>query len=244
MVVLHKTSIRLKCLVIFRRELSNQSNTVLRRFDPFHSIDDESRSRVHRSINKYCTGSTTLHGEQCEQCEQLVSNVSSVSSLSNVTMLSSTFNMTSQQTSLNDANDDPVFPQAKHFVSKVHFHHEFSSRIRPVLTVEQDDNDDDGTSLIHIETNDCFHGKIQPGSLQNGMSPAELLSIIPIQERNPVTGPVYIRGAEPGDILAVSDFGRYSADRDWRGLLWDVFGTAMPLDEGATKRRYWRNINH
>ncbi|KAG7351540.1 acetamidase/formamidase [Nitzschia inconspicua] len=94
----------------------------------------------------------------------------------------------------------PVFPEAKYFVSKDHCQSEFSSSIRPILTVEPD-------SLVHVETNDCFHGKVQPNNNDitvNGVSAFDWLSAIPLKDRNPVTGPIFIQGAEKGDVLAVT----------------------------------------
>jgi len=85
-----------------------------------------------------------------------------------------------------------VFPQARHFVSKDQFHNEFCASVPPVLTVKPGE-------LIEIETNDCFHGKITPDS----KNPNKIIEAIPTNQRNPVTGPIYIEGAMPGDVLAV-----------------------------------------
>ncbi len=51
-----------------------------------------------------------------------------------------------------------------------------------------------GTS-IHLETADCFSDQVQgPGDVGRG---------IDWNTVNPATGPVYVEGAEPGDVLAV-----------------------------------------
>ena len=51
-----------------------------------------------------------------------------------------------------------------------------------------------GTS-IHLETADCFSDQVQgPGDVGRG---------IDWNTGNPATGPVYVEGAEPGDVLAV-----------------------------------------
>ena len=120
-----------------------------------------------------------------------------------------------------------VFPEARHFVSKEHVRYEFSSSAPPVVKVDPGD-------LVHIQTNDCFHGRVQPNSLSSwnkeqqqqqrndsnhdgdsdimGSSDSgggsfingSILDDIPRSKRNPVTGPIFVNGARPGDILAVT----------------------------------------
>lgn len=85
-----------------------------------------------------------------------------------------------------------VFPEAKHFVSKENYHNYFDAKIPPVLTVNAGD-------LVEVETNDCFHGQIHP-SLAD---PSAVVNSLPRDVLNPVTGPIYVRKAEPGDWLAV-----------------------------------------
>eukprot|EP00536_Pseudo-nitzschia_multiseries_P010285 jgi/Psemu1/25491/gm1.25491_g len=129
-----------------------------------------------------------------------------------------------------------MFPEAQHFVSREHAQHEFSSSIPPVVRVDPGD-------LVHVQTNDCFHGRVQPNSLslwerqrvnrsresqqqqQQQQQQSEgnehehepqsnsgggsflngsILNDIPRSERNPITGPIYVNGAMPGDVLAVT----------------------------------------
>ena len=117
-----------------------------------------------------------------------------------------------------------VFPGAQHFVPKKHVRFEFSSSHPPVVWVNPGD-------LVHVETIDCFHGKVQPDTLlsweneqtaetkegirsrlKNGRKDSSggtyvngsILDELPVSQRNPVTGPIYVNGARPGDILAVT----------------------------------------
>ena len=85
-----------------------------------------------------------------------------------------------------------VFPQTQHRVSKDQFHNEFCASVPPVIKVQPGE-------FIHVETNDCYHGKITP-DLEN---PSKMVDDIPSSLLNPVTGPIYIQGAMPGDVLAV-----------------------------------------
>ena len=108
-----------------------------------------------------------------------------------------------------------IFPEAQHFVSKEEVRFDFSSSHPPVVRIDPGD-------LVHVETNDCFYGKIQPDTLfswenqrsANAKDRAEsfggtyvggsILDELPRSQRNPVTGPIYVNGAQPGDILAIT----------------------------------------
>ncbi len=65
----------------------------------------------------------------------------------------------------------------------------FSADAEPVLSV------DPGT-VIEIETWDCFTGQVQ--------SEADTLDSLDITRVNSATGPIEVRGAEPGDTLSVT----------------------------------------
>lgn len=73
-------------------------------------------------------------------------------------------------------------------LSRSHIHHTFDSSNRPVIFV-------DPGEIFVVETVDCFGGVVSP----------ENPTIVPENHTlNPVTGPIYVHGAEPGDILAVN----------------------------------------
>ena len=86
-----------------------------------------------------------------------------------------------------------IFPQAQHFVAKEDCQTEFGIVHPPVITVNTGE-------FLHVETNDCFHGQIHPGL----NDPVQVLNQMGRDEFNPVTGPIYIRDAMPGDMLAVT----------------------------------------
>lgn len=65
----------------------------------------------------------------------------------------------------------------------------YSPQMEPVLTV-------DPGAKIHLETWDCFTGQVNSES-----DTAEKLDLARI---NSATGPIYVRGAEPGDSLSVT----------------------------------------
>jgi amidase len=64
----------------------------------------------------------------------------------------------------------------------------FEPELDPALHVEQGED-------VLLETHDCFEGQIQ--------KPQDLVDKLDWSHVNPATGPVYIEGAMPGDILRV-----------------------------------------
>ena len=83
----------------------------------------------------------------------------------------------------------PSFADAVHYVERSNFHTTFGALHPPVAIVQPG-------QLVHVETWDCYHGKICPSH----PSPEHLQR----QDLNPVTGPLYIQGAAPGDVLSVT----------------------------------------
>jgi amidase len=64
----------------------------------------------------------------------------------------------------------------------------FGPEMRPVLEI-------DPGEVVTFETHDCFSGQIQTEN--------DLVTDIDFSKVNPATGPVSVRGAEPGDSLVV-----------------------------------------
>ena len=103
----------------------------------------------------------------------------------------------------------------------------FGAAVPPVSTVRP------GT-VLELYTEDCFGGRVR--------GPADLPSVVcQFPYLNPVTGPFYVEGAEPGDTLAVH-FAAIEPARDWAvsstfphfGALSATHQTAMlhsPLEE-------------
>src|SRR5512143_343987 len=64
----------------------------------------------------------------------------------------------------------------------------FGPDLKPVAEVEQGEE-------VLLQTHDCFEGQIR--------TTADLVSALDWSHVNPATGPVYIHGAKPGDILRI-----------------------------------------
>jgi amidase len=77
---------------------------------------------------------------------------------------------------------------AQHFVGREDVIWAFGPDLKPVLEVEPG-------AVVTLETNDCFTGQIQ--------SEDDLVTEIDFARVNSATGPIAVRGAEPGDSLVV-----------------------------------------
>ena len=64
----------------------------------------------------------------------------------------------------------------------------FSPDLQPIKRIRQNEE-------IILETHDCFEGQIQTSS--------NLVDKLDWNHVNPATGPLYIEGAQPGDVLRV-----------------------------------------
>jgi len=76
-----------------------------------------------------------------------------------------------------------------HILTKDHHVWSFDADARPVLTV-------DPGAIIDIETWDCFTGQVT--------SESDTIDALDITRVNSATGPIAVRGAEPGDSLSVT----------------------------------------
>ncbi len=103
------------------------------------------------------------------------------------------------------ANDNTI-PEPEHTLTKDQTHNKFSSAIPPILTVAS------GTG-IEAFTEDASDEQFQ---LDSEFSALDALDFEPI---HPLTGPVYVEGAEPGDILKVTLHKVEIGDWGWNAIL-------------------------
>src|SRR2546422_2465925 len=75
-------------------------------------------------------------------------------------------------------------------------HNRFHPAIKPVITVKPGDT-------VIMETRDAFDGQITPTSTAADVIPTFLGGPLNLNLVHPLTGPVAIQGAEPGDLLVV-----------------------------------------
>lgn len=82
-----------------------------------------------------------------------------------------------------------LYPSAQHFLSRENHQFSFSSEHPAAITISTGE-------LIHVQTWDCYKGVIT--NAENALAHIDDSNI------NPVTGPIYVEGAEPGDTLSVT----------------------------------------
>ena len=104
----------------------------------------------------------------------------------------------------------------KHTIHKEHGHNGWDNSFKPVLTIAPGES-------VEFETRDASGGQLNPNSTAADVTKLDLGLV------NPVTGPVYIDGAEPGDALKVTLLGFKPSGWGWTanipgfGLLADQF---------------------
>ncbi len=99
---------------------------------------------------------------------------------------------------------DPIKPD--HYLTSDQTHNKFSAAIPPVLTIESGD-------IVDVYTQEASAGQIHCG---DDVSVLENLKFDPI---HPLTGPVYINGAAPGDVLKVTLLEIELVDCGWNSIL-------------------------
>jgi acetamidase/formamidase len=91
--------------------------------------------------------------------------------------------------------------------------------VEPVLSIRPGD-------VVKVSTEDCFGGRVT--------SPTDLPSkVVPFHELNPVSGPIEVAGAEPGDVLAVHFAAIVPARRYAISSLFPFFGSLTGTHETA-----------
>ena len=94
----------------------------------------------------------------------------------------------------------------------------FSDKNEPVLTVEPGET-------VRIHTRDCFNNQLQP--------PSATMDELDWDHINPATGPIFINGAHPGNVLAVTiekiDFDDHAClcTGEDEGVMGDIFASGM-----------------
>lgn len=82
-------------------------------------------------------------------------------------------------------------PQPAFTLTREHTHNRFSRTVAPALRVPSG-------SVVAVETQEASDGQITPES------GPEVLSTLDFDPIHPLTGPIHVEGAEPGDVLKVT----------------------------------------
>ncbi len=109
--------------------------------------------------------------------------------------------------SINSIDLNPVSAiVADHTLTADQTHNKFSSKIKPVLEVESG-------AIIEAFTQEASAGQIKCG---DDVSVLDDLEFDPI---HPLTGPVYVKGAKPGDVLKIKLLSIELVDCGWNSIL-------------------------
>ncbi|MEP5612823.1 MAG: acetamidase/formamidase family protein [Cyclobacteriaceae bacterium] len=103
-------------------------------------------------------------------------------------------------------DSDTVPPTADHSLTSSQTHNKFSRTIEPILKIDAGD-------IVDISTEEATDGQLKLGS---DTSDLMKLSFDPI---HPLTGPIYINNAQPGDVIAVTLHKVEMGEWGWTAIL-------------------------
>ncbi|GCE50952.1 acetamidase/formamidase [Thermosporothrix hazakensis] len=92
---------------------------------------------------------------------------------------------------------------------KYHLHHThncWDQSIPPLVTVQSGD-------VVELETREASAGQLNPGSTSDALRSLDFSAV------NPVTGPIAIDGAKPGDVVEVEILDVRPKDWGWTGVI-------------------------
>jgi len=93
---------------------------------------------------------------------------------------------------------------ANHTIHRDHTHHGWNNAFKPVLKIAPGET-------VQFETKDASSGQLDKTSTAEALNKLDLAFV------NPVTGPVYVDGARPGDALKVSVLSLQPSGWGWTG---------------------------
>jgi acetamidase/formamidase len=94
----------------------------------------------------------------------------------------------------------------EHTIERGKVHYKWDNSLEPAVEVEPGD-------LVHFETQEVSDGQVTPGCS------ASALTQIDFNRLYPLGGPVFVRGAEPGDVLEVEILELRPLDWGWAAIL-------------------------
>jgi acetamidase/formamidase len=95
---------------------------------------------------------------------------------------------------------------AEHRIPPERVHYKWDNRNRPAIEVDPGD-------IVHCETEEVSGGQLKPGM------PASAIASLNFDRLYPLAGPVYVRGAEPGDTLEVTILSLQPIKWGWTAII-------------------------
>jgi acetamidase/formamidase len=94
----------------------------------------------------------------------------------------------------------------EHHLDRTKIHYKWDNSLPPAIEIEAGD-------VVHCETNEVTDGQITPES------PASALGNINFDRLYPLAGPIFVKGAEPGDVLEIEILRMQTLDWGWTGIV-------------------------
>ncbi len=94
----------------------------------------------------------------------------------------------------------------EHSIKRGTVHYKWDNSLPPAVEVASGD-------VVHFETEEVSDGQIRPGS------PASALTSLDFDRLYPLAGPVFVKGAEPGDVLEIEMLELRPLEWGWTALI-------------------------
>ncbi|MEO7912927.1 MAG: acetamidase/formamidase family protein [Roseiflexaceae bacterium] len=94
----------------------------------------------------------------------------------------------------------------EHTLDRSKIHYKWDNSFPPAIEIESGDS-------VHCETEEVSDGQIKPGM------PASILGNLDFDRLYPLAGPIYVKDAEPGDILEIEILRLQTLDWGWAGII-------------------------
>jgi acetamidase/formamidase len=94
----------------------------------------------------------------------------------------------------------------EHVLERGRVHYKWDNSLPPAIEIEPGD-------IVHCETEEVTDGQVRPGS------PASVLTSLDFDRLYPLAGPIFVKGAEPGDVLEVEILSLKPLEWGWTGII-------------------------
>src|SRR5258706_2820021 len=94
----------------------------------------------------------------------------------------------------------------EHTLDRKKIHYKWDNKQPPAIEIEPGD-------VVHCETEEVTDGQIKPGM------PASALGALDFGRLYPLAGPIFVKGAQPGDVLEVEILSLKPLEWGWTGLI-------------------------